>query len=46
MCTIFNDPGGTGSDEVCFPVHDNLDSTDISMAGVYNCVKECMSFVM
>jgi len=35
---------GTGCDEDSFPVHGGWDSS--SLAGVCDCVKECMSFVM
>ena len=39
-------PGGTVCDEAGFPVLGRWDSRDISVAGVCDCVKECMSFVM
>ena len=29
-----------------FLVHDGWDSRDVSVAGVYDCIKECKSFVM
>jgi hypothetical protein len=34
---------GTGCDEVRFPVNGSWDS---NVAGVCDCVKECMNFVM
>jgi hypothetical protein len=48
MCTtsMLGSPGGTGCDEVCFPVHSGWDSRDVSVGGVCDCVKEYMSFVM
>ena len=39
-------PGGTGCDQVRFPVTDDWDSRDVNVAGVFDCVKECVSFVM
>ena len=39
-------PAGTVCNEVRFPVHVSWDSRDVSMAGVCDCVKECVSFVM
>ena len=33
-------------DEVCFPVHGGWDSRVVSVVGVFDCVKKCMSFVM
>ena len=39
-------PGGTGCNEVYFLVHDGWGSRDVSVAGMYDCVKECMSFVV
>jgi hypothetical protein len=38
--------GGTGCNEVPFPVHGGWDSRDVSVADVCDCVKESMSFVM
>ena len=38
--SVFGGPGGTGCDEVRFPVHGSLDSRDISVAGVCDFVKE------
>ena len=32
--------------EVCFPVHGGWDSRDVTVVGVFDCVTECMSFVM
>ena len=37
--------GGTGCEEVRFPVH-GCYVRDVSVAGVCDCVKEYMSFVM
>ena len=34
-------PGGTGCNEVRFPIHGDWDSRDVSMAGVCDSVKEC-----
>ena len=39
-------PGGTGCNEVRFPVHGCWDSRDVGVVGVFDCVKEYMSFVM
>ena len=39
-------PGATDCDEVHFPVHGGWDSRDVIEAGVDDCVKEYMSFVM
>ena len=39
-------PDGSGCDEVRFPVHGGWDSRDVNVVGVFDCVKECMSFVM
>ena len=46
MCVIsmYGGPGGTGFDEVRFPVHACWDSRDVSVAGLCDCVKEWMSF--
>ena len=38
--------GGTGCDEVCFPVHGGWDSRDVIVAAVFDCVKECVQFTM
>ena len=38
--------GGTCYDEIRLPVHDGWDSRDVSVAGVCDCAKECVSFVM
>ena len=38
--SMLGGPGGTGCDEVCFPVHGGWDSRDVSM---FDCVKEHMS---
>ena len=43
---MFGGPRGTGCDEVHFLVYDGWSSRDVSVAGVCDCVKECMSFVM
>ena len=39
-------PGGTGCDEICFPAHGSWGTRDVSVAGMCDCVKECMGFVM
>ena len=41
--SMLGGPGGTGCDEVHFPVHGGWDNRDV---GVFDCVKECMSFLM
>jgi hypothetical protein len=38
--------GGTGRDGVSFPVHGGWDSREVSVVGLWDCVKEFMSFVM
>ena len=43
---MLGSPGGTDCDEVRFSVHDGWDSRDISVDGMFDCVKECVSFVM
>ena len=43
--SMLDSPSRTDSDEVHFPVHGSWGSRD-SVAGMCNCVKECMSFVM
>ena len=43
---MFGCPGGTGCNEVRFPVHGDWDNRDISVVGVFDRVKECMSFVL
>ena len=40
---MLDSPGGTGCDEVRFPIHGCWDSRDV---GVFDCVKKCMRFVM
>ena len=44
--SILGSRGGAGCIEVCFPVHGGRNSRDVSVAGVCDGVKECMSFVM
>ena len=44
--SMLDGPGGTGCEEVRFPVHGGWDSRDVSMAGMYDCVKESKSFVI
>ena len=44
--SVLGGPGGTGCDEVHFSVRSNWDNRDVSVAGVCDCVKEYMSFVM
>ena len=39
--SMLNGPGGTG-----FPDHGCWESRDVIMAAVFDCVKECMGFVM
>ena len=39
-------PAETAYNEVCFPVHEGWDSRDVSVIGVFDCIKECMSSVM
>ena len=41
--SMFDGPGGTGCD---VPVHGCWDSRDVTVAGVFDSVKECMGFVM
>jgi hypothetical protein len=41
--SMLDGPGGTGCDEVRFPVHGGWDSRDV---GVFDCVKDCTRFVM
>ena len=43
---MLDGPGGTGYDEVRVPVNGCWDSRDVIVAGVFDCVKECMGFVM
>ena len=40
--SMLDGPGGTGCD---VPVH-GWDSRDVIVAAVFDCVKECMGFVM
>ena len=44
--SMLDGPGGTGSEVVRFLVPGGWDSRDVSVAGVCDCVKECMSFAM
>ena len=44
--SILGGSGGTGCDEVSFPVQGGWGSRVVSVAGVCDCVNECMSFVM
>ena len=44
--SMLGGPSGTGYYEVRFPVHGDWGSRDVSAAGMCDCVKECMSFVM
>ena len=41
--SMIDGPGGTGCN---VPVHGCWDSRDVIVAAVYDCVKECMEFVM
>ena len=43
---MLGSPGGTGCDEVHFPIHDGWDNRGASMTGMCDCVKECMGFIM
>ena len=43
---MLDGPGGTGYNEVRVPVHSCWDSRDVSVAGVFYCVKDYMRFVM
>ena len=44
--SMLGSPCGTGCDEVRFPVCGAWGSRDVIVAGMYDCVKERMSFVM
>ena len=44
--SMLDGPGGSGCNEVHFLLHGGWGSRDVSVAGVCDCVKECMSFVM
>ena len=44
--TMLDGPGGTGCNEVRVLVHGCWDSRDVIVAAVFDCVKECMGFVM
>ena len=48
MCTVFNvgGPGGTDCSEFSFAVHGDWDSREVIVAGVCDCVKERMNFVI
>ena len=41
--SVLGSLGGTGCDEVRFPLHGGCDSRDVSVAGMCDCVKECLS---
>ena len=43
--SMLGGPGGIGCDKVHFPVHGVRNCRDVSVVGVFDCVKECMSFV-
>ena len=43
---MLGSPGATGCDEVSFSVHGGWCSRDVNVAGMCDCVKECMSFVI
>ena len=43
--SVLGSLGGTGCDEVRFPLHGGCDSRDVSVAGMCDCVKECIHFV-
>ena len=44
--SMFGGPGGTEYDGVRFPVHGGWDITDDSVAGVCDCFKDSVSFLM
>ena len=43
--SMLGGPGVTGCNEVRFPFHGGWDSREVSVVGVIDCAKECMSFV-
>ena len=42
--SMLDGPGGTGSYEVCFPVHSCLGSRDVGVVGVFDCHKQGPDF--
>ena len=44
--TMLDSPGGTGDNEVTFPVHGCWDRRNVSVVGVFDCVTECLRSVM
>ena len=44
--SMLDGPSGTGCNGVRFPIHSGWNSRDLSVAGVCDCVKECVNFVM
>ena len=44
--SMLDGPGGTDCDEVHFPVHGFWDSRDVRVVVVFDCIKECMRFVI
>jgi hypothetical protein len=45
-CASFSMLDGSGETGCDVPVHGCWDSRDVIVAGVFDCVKECMGFVM
>jgi hypothetical protein len=43
---MLGSPSGTGYNKVYIPVHGGWDSRDVSVAGMCDCVKERVSFIM
>ena len=43
---MLDGPGGIGCDEVRVSVHVCWDNRGVSVAAVFDCVKECMRFVI
>ena len=43
-CAPFSMLGSPG--RVRFPVHGGWDSRDVSVAGICDCVRECVGFIM
>ena len=44
--SMLGGPGGTGCDGVRFPVRGGSDRRDVSVVGVCDYVKECVSFII
>ena len=45
-CASFSMLDGPGGTSCNIPVHSCWDSRDVIVAAVFDCVKECMGFVM